>query len=260
MTQGHRPARAAARVAADAHGGRSGRRAATGVDVDGYRDYRGVPVVGAWTWLPDADIGVATEIDYAEAFRPLTILRRTFWGLFALLALAALAIFVFTRDGRPAAARGPKGRDRSPADRPVQARTEARRRRHGRRLQGPPRHAPPADGDQDARRRQGERGLDGAVRARGADHQPAQPSEHGGDLRLRPHARGRVLLRDGVSRRHRPADARRALRSAAGAARDSHSRSRSAARCTRPIRWGWCIATSSRPTSCSTAAAASRTW
>jgi eukaryotic-like serine/threonine-protein kinase len=67
-----------------------------GVNVDGYRDYRGVPVVGAWKWVPEANIGVATEVDYAEAFRPLTILRRTFWGLFALLALSAAAIFVFT--------------------------------------------------------------------------------------------------------------------------------------------------------------------
>jgi hypothetical protein len=67
-----------------------------GVNVEGYRDYRGVPVVGAWKWLPEGDIGVVTEVDYAEAFRPLTILRRTFWGLFALLALSAAAIFVFT--------------------------------------------------------------------------------------------------------------------------------------------------------------------
>ncbi len=67
-----------------------------GVDVAGYRDYRGVPVVGAWRWLPAGDIGVVTEVDYAEAFRPLTILRWTFWGLFALLALSAAAIFVFT--------------------------------------------------------------------------------------------------------------------------------------------------------------------
>jgi serine/threonine protein kinase len=68
----------------------------TGVDVEGYRDYRGVKVVGAWTWLPQAQIGLVTEIDYAEAYRPLTILQRTFWGLYALLVLAALAIFVFT--------------------------------------------------------------------------------------------------------------------------------------------------------------------
>jgi hypothetical protein len=68
----------------------------SGVNVEGYRDYRGVPVVGAWKWLPEGDIGVVTEVDHAEAFRPLTILRRTFWGLFALLALSAAAIFVFT--------------------------------------------------------------------------------------------------------------------------------------------------------------------
>jgi hypothetical protein len=67
-----------------------------GVNVSGYRDYRGVPVVGAWKWLPAGDIGVITEVDYAEAFRPLTILRWTFWALFALLALSAAAIFVFT--------------------------------------------------------------------------------------------------------------------------------------------------------------------
>ncbi|HEX6962317.1 MAG TPA: cache domain-containing protein, partial [Lacipirellula sp.] len=67
-----------------------------GVNVEGYRDYRGVPVVGAWTWLPEADLGVVTEMDYAEAFHPLTILRWTFWGLFALLAASAGAIFVFT--------------------------------------------------------------------------------------------------------------------------------------------------------------------
>jgi serine/threonine protein kinase len=77
-------------MAAEAIAGRPG------VNVEGYRDYRGVPVVGAWKWLPEANIGVATEVDYAESFRPLTILRRTFWGLFALLALSAAAIFVFT--------------------------------------------------------------------------------------------------------------------------------------------------------------------
>jgi hypothetical protein len=67
-----------------------------GLNVEGYRDYRGVKVVGAWTWLPEAEIGVATEMDYAEAFRPLTILRWTFRGLLTLLVLSAVAIFVFT--------------------------------------------------------------------------------------------------------------------------------------------------------------------
>lgn len=95
MTQGHRPTvrrrdLPLTRMAADAIAGNAG------VDVAGYRNFRGVKVAGAWKWLPDADIGVATEIEYAEAFHPLTILEWTFWGLFALLALSSIAIFVFT--------------------------------------------------------------------------------------------------------------------------------------------------------------------
>lgn len=95
MTAGFRPSVRRSelpltRMAADAVAGKSG------VDVDGYRDYRGSTVVGAWTWLPKYDIGVATEIDAAEAFQPLIILQRTFWALYILLGVSALAIFVFT--------------------------------------------------------------------------------------------------------------------------------------------------------------------
>lgn len=68
----------------------------TGSRLDGYRDYRGVPQVGAWTWLPEYEIGVITEIAYDEAFRPLSILRWSFFSMFALLGLSAAAIFVFT--------------------------------------------------------------------------------------------------------------------------------------------------------------------
>ncbi len=67
-----------------------------GTDVAGYRDYRGVKVVGSWTWMEDYGFGVATEVDFAEAFRPLTILKYAFWGLLTLLALSSIAIFVFT--------------------------------------------------------------------------------------------------------------------------------------------------------------------
>jgi eukaryotic-like serine/threonine-protein kinase len=68
----------------------------TGANADGCRDYRGVPVIGAWTWLADLDIGLATQIDVDEAYRPLYILRFAFWGLFGLLAISAASIFVFT--------------------------------------------------------------------------------------------------------------------------------------------------------------------
>jgi serine/threonine protein kinase len=68
----------------------------SGVDVDGYRDYRGVWSVGAWEWLARYDMGIITELDYAEAFRPLTILRWAFFSLFALLTASSIAIFAFT--------------------------------------------------------------------------------------------------------------------------------------------------------------------
>ena len=95
VTRGHRPTLRRAqlpltRMAADAIAGNSD------VDVEGYRDYRGVPVVGAWKWLPKYEIGMATEVDVAQAFRPLMILQRTFLGLYILLILSSLAIFVFT--------------------------------------------------------------------------------------------------------------------------------------------------------------------
>ena len=67
-----------------------------GADLDGYRDYRGVPVVGSWEWLPKYDLGLITEIDHAEAYRPLTILRWAFYSMFGLLTVASVAIFVFT--------------------------------------------------------------------------------------------------------------------------------------------------------------------
>lgn len=66
-----------------------------GVDVQGHRDYRGVTVVSAWRWLPKYDFGVGTQIDAAEAFAPLRIIRIAMWGLFGLLALSAAVMFFF---------------------------------------------------------------------------------------------------------------------------------------------------------------------
>jgi serine/threonine protein kinase len=68
----------------------------SGVDIDGYRDYRGVPALGAWTWLPRYEIGIVTEVDLVEAYRPLTILQWTFRTLLGLLAVSSIAIFLFT--------------------------------------------------------------------------------------------------------------------------------------------------------------------
>lgn len=58
------------------------------------RDYRGVPVVGASRWLPQFGFGVATQIDAAEAYRPLRVLQAVFAVLVLFLLLCATAIFV----------------------------------------------------------------------------------------------------------------------------------------------------------------------
>jgi serine/threonine protein kinase len=67
------------------------------VNVAGFRDYRGVPVVGAWTWLPKSDMGLITQVDVAEAFGPLRALRMGFYFIFGLLVAGAGAIFVLMR-------------------------------------------------------------------------------------------------------------------------------------------------------------------
>src|ERR1700690_1988659 len=69
----------------------------TGADANGYRDYRGVPVVGAWIGLDDFNLGLVTEMDRAEAFRPLHILRIGFWSIFGLLLAGAVLVYALMR-------------------------------------------------------------------------------------------------------------------------------------------------------------------
>jgi hypothetical protein len=95
LVAGYRPelpvqARPLTRAAAGALAG--GR----GADVRGYPDYRGVPVVGAWAWLPDLEIGIVTEVDQEEAYRGLLVLRRRFGIVIGLVALAALGMFLYS--------------------------------------------------------------------------------------------------------------------------------------------------------------------
>src|SRR5262249_59472 len=74
MTRGFRPkvrraAQPLTKIAAAAVTGGSG------VVMNAYNDYRGVRSVGAYTWLPKYEIGIVTEMDHAEAYRPLAILH-----------------------------------------------------------------------------------------------------------------------------------------------------------------------------------------
>ncbi len=65
-----------------------------GVDVVPSRDYRGVPVIGAWRWLPHLGIGVVTQVDASEAYESLHVLQLVFIALFLLLVFCAAVLFV----------------------------------------------------------------------------------------------------------------------------------------------------------------------
>jgi len=75
--------------AAEATAGRDGS------DLAGYRDFRGVPVVGAWRWIGDHGLGVVTEMEVEEAYQTLYVVRRGFWALVGLLVLGAFGAFIY---------------------------------------------------------------------------------------------------------------------------------------------------------------------
>ncbi|MEM9587204.1 MAG: serine/threonine protein kinase [Planctomycetota bacterium] len=80
--------RAAARVAA-------GQSATL---LESYRNYAGLPVVGAWRWLPQWQMGIVVEHQASQIYRAGRIVRFGFAGLAGLLTFGALvSASVFTR-------------------------------------------------------------------------------------------------------------------------------------------------------------------
>ena len=67
----------------------------SGVNVAGYRDYRGVPVYGAWLWDRDLNIGLASEIDVAEALGSYYAARNVIIGVLVITVLLAIGSLVF---------------------------------------------------------------------------------------------------------------------------------------------------------------------
>jgi signal transduction histidine kinase len=65
-----------------------------GIDIHGYRDYRGVPVIGAWLWDNQLNMGLATERDLNEAFAPYHHYRDLVLSV-SLVTLAVSTVLLF---------------------------------------------------------------------------------------------------------------------------------------------------------------------
>lgn len=61
-------------------------------DTTGYRDYRGVEVIGVWRWMDRYGFGIASEIDADEAFEPLNLIRLVMMTTLTMLALAGTGL------------------------------------------------------------------------------------------------------------------------------------------------------------------------
>lgn len=207
MTTGFRPQRRRremplTKMAAEATAGNAG------IDGEGYRDYRGVPVVGAWHWMQKYQMGVATEVDVAEAYRPLTILQYTFWVLFGMLVLSSAAIFVFTlivarlqREAQRAAIEAQQLGQYTLEEKLGSGAMGIVYKGHHAMLRRPT-AIKMLDVDTI---------NDSSIRKRGADYLSTESPEHDCDLRLWADSRRSFLLCHGVLGRNRPADFGRRL-------------------------------------------------
>lgn len=61
------------------------------VRIEPYNNYAGIPVVGAWRWNDDWQIGIVIEQDHQSAFAPAGIVRFAFLFLGTLLTITAFA-------------------------------------------------------------------------------------------------------------------------------------------------------------------------
>ena len=67
----------------------------SGLNVQGYRDYRGVRVYGTWLWDQKLDFGLATEIEEAEALSPYYTARAVILTVLGITVLMALGSILF---------------------------------------------------------------------------------------------------------------------------------------------------------------------
>ena len=68
----------------------------SGRNIEGYRDYRGVDVFGAWQWFNEYNFGIATEIDITDALGSYSIIRTAIYIIVAISFILASGTTLFS--------------------------------------------------------------------------------------------------------------------------------------------------------------------
>ena len=73
-------------------------RQASGIDIEGYHDYRGVEVIGAWRWDDQLDMGIATETEVAEVYKLYrSLLFSVIFSIVVVIAMTAIGTLLYRR-------------------------------------------------------------------------------------------------------------------------------------------------------------------
>ncbi|MGL1892605.1 MAG: GGDEF domain-containing protein [Spirochaetaceae bacterium] len=65
------------------------------VNIEGYNDYRGVPVYGAWLWDENLGIGITTEIDIDEAMKPYQVTKKVLISVLISIGIITIIFFIY---------------------------------------------------------------------------------------------------------------------------------------------------------------------
>ncbi|MES0371290.1 MAG: diguanylate cyclase [Mariprofundaceae bacterium] len=68
----------------------------SGQNTNGYNDYRGVPVIGAWTWDYKAGLGITTELDASEAYEPYEHMKGLIIMIMMVMFILFISLYVWT--------------------------------------------------------------------------------------------------------------------------------------------------------------------
>ena len=71
-------------------------RGESGSNIEGYRDYRGINVVGAWHWFPEVSIGITTEQNFSDAYSTFHYVRKLIFIVSGIVCLLIIVLYAIT--------------------------------------------------------------------------------------------------------------------------------------------------------------------